>query len=181
MAQPFIGEIKMSGGNFAPASYAMCNGQILFISQNTALFSLLGTTFGGNGQTTFALPNLQSRAPLGVGQGPGLGLYGLGQQGGTSTVMLGGNELPLHTHTPAALSASPNPAPVLTPAGNVWAVAGARRAVTNLYKTPPAGTTANMNPAAVGAAGGGGPHNNMQPYLAINFIIALQGVFPARN
>ena len=137
MSQPYIGEIKMFGGNFAPRNYALCNGQLLSIAQNTALFSIFGTTFGGDGRSTFALPNLQSMAPLGVGDGPGLTPRVLGEQVGSPAVTLLASELPSHSHNPTALSTSPNPAPVLSPAGSVWAVAGARRATPICTKRRP--------------------------------------------
>ena len=179
MASPFVAEIRIFAGNFPPRGNAFCNGQLLAIAQNTALFSLLGTNFGGNGTSNFGLPNLQGSAPLGFGQGPGLSNYFIGQSGGTTTVQLLASQLPQHQHTPAALSGT-NAAPVLTPAGNVWAVAGPRRGTpANLYATT--SNAAAMNATALGSAGGGGPHNNLQPYLALSFIIALQGIFPARN
>lgn len=180
MSDPFIAEIRIFPYNFAPRSWAFCNGQLISIAQNTALFALVGTTFGGNGQTTFGLPNLQGRAPLGPGQGPGLSNYVLGETAGVPTVTLVSTQLPQHSHTPACLSTSPNPAPLLSPAGNVWAVAGTRRVPANLYKTGTV-TAAAMNAQAVGLAGGSQPHNNLQPYLAISFCICTQGVFPARN
>lgn len=181
MSNPFVAEIRIFAGNFAPRSWALCNGQLLAISQNTALFSLLGTSFGGNGSSNFGLPNLQGSAPLGFGQGPGLSSYVIGQSGGAPTQTLSTAEMPSHAHPPACFSTSPNPAPLLSPGGNVWAVTGTRRTPSNLYKAPVAETTAAMNVAASGTAGGNLPHNNLQPYLAITFIIALQGVYPARN
>lgn len=181
MASPFVAEIRIFAGNFAPIGWALCNGQLLAISQNTALFSLLGTNFGGNGTSNFGLPNLQGSAPLGPGQGPGLSPYVIGQSGGAPTETLITSEMPSHAHTPACLSTSPNPAPLLSPGGNVWAVTGTRRTPSNMFKANPPGATAAMNGAAIGTAGGNTPHNNLQPYLAISFIIALQGVFPARN
>jgi len=183
MANPFVSEIRIVGFNFPPHGWALCNGQLLPIAQNTALFSLLGTTFGGNGTSTFGLPNLQGSAPLHFGQGPGLSAYALGQFSGATTVTLNSTQLPIHAHTPACFSTNPNPAPVLSPAGSVWAVAGARRGAANLYATTTDGTT--MNSTAIGSTGGSAgvalPHNNLHPYLAITFVIALQGVFPARN
>lgn len=180
MATPFIAEIKIFGGNFAVRGYAFCNGQILPIAQNTALFSLLGTTYGGNGTSTFALPNLQGSAPLGQcgGQGPGLSPYVLGEAGGTPTVTLLQNQLPQHTHTASCFSTNPNPAPLPSPAGNVWAVASSRRVVTSLYA---ATTDSTMNATALPLMGGSQPHYNLQPFLAITFIIATQGIFPSRN
>ena len=181
MASPFVAEIRIFAGNFAPRGWALCNGQLLAISQNTALFSLLGTNFGGDGRVNFGLPNLQGSAPLGSGQGPGLSPYVVGQSGGAPTETLSTTEMPSHAHTPACFSTSPNPAPLLSPSGNVWAVAGSRRTPSSLYKATPPGVTAAMNGAASGTAGSNTPHNNLQPYLAITFIIALQGIFPARN
>ncbi len=180
MSEPFIAEIRIFAGTFAPRNWSLCNGQILSIAQNTALFSLLGTTFGGDGRTTFALPNFQGAVPLGPGQGPGLPDYVLGEVGGAPTITLGVTQLPAHTHVPACLSTSPNPAPQLSPQGNVWGVAGSRRVPASLYKAA-VGTAAQMNVQAIGAAGGSQPHNNMQPYLGVNFVIALQGIFPSRN
>lgn len=172
---PFVGEIRMLACNFPPAGWAFCNGQLLPISQNTALFSLLGTTYGGDGKTTFALPNLQGNAALHAGQGPGLENYDLGQTGGTPNVTLLTTDIPLHTHQAIGSSAGADQA---SPQNNVWAVSGARRAPINTYAStnPPAG----MNPMALSVAGGSLPHNNMHPYLVLNFCIALQGVFPQR-
>lgn len=181
MSSPFLAEIKLFGGNFAPRGYALCNGQLLAISQNTALFSLLGTTYGGDGRSTFGLPDFRGRVPIEPRQGPGLSLYNLGQVGGAISETMSLGELPAHTHTPLCLSASPNPAPLPSPSGNVWAIAGSRRVATNLYKASPPATTANMNSGAVGLTGGGQPHNNLQPFLTVTFIIALQGIYPARN
>jgi len=171
MTAPFIGEIKMVGFNFAPRGYAQCNGQILSISQNTALFSLLGTTYGGNGQTTFALPDLRSRVPLHVGQGPGLSSYALGQVSGTETVTLIAQQLAPHSHTVNASATATSK----SPANNVPTVTGAGSS----YAATPDGTT--MNPAMTTGGGGGQPHNNLQPSLCINFVIALEGIFPSRN
>ena len=170
--EPFLGEIMMFAGNFAPRGWALCNGQLLPIAQNTALFSLLGTTYGGNGQTTFALPDLRGRAPIHVGQGPGLSDRVLGQYGGEETHTLTWNEMPNHSHpayahaengtsdTPTGLLPARNPAGVPQYA---------------------AGADVTMSPEAIGNAGGGQPHDNMQPYLVINFCIALQGVFPSQQ
>lgn len=176
MASPFIGEIRMFGGNFAPRGNAFCNGQIISISQNTALFSLLGTTYGGNGQTTFALPNLQSRAPMHFGQGPGLSLRSLGEQGGVENVTLATAEMPAHTHQATAQTGAGTQG---SPAGATWATVSVGRNPSPLYAPAPANTT--MNPAAISPAGSTQPHPNMPPYLVINFIIATQGVFPPRN
>ncbi|MEO6786643.1 MAG: tail fiber protein [Chthoniobacteraceae bacterium] len=181
MSSPFLAEIRIFAGNFNPKGWALCNGQLLAISQNTALFSLLGTNYGGDGKSTFGLPNLQGSVPLGQGQGPGLSPYALGQSGGSSTVTLLTTELPIHLHTPPlCLNADPNPNPVLSPAGNVWGVAAARRgSATNTYATTKDATT--MNAQALSLTGGGQPHNNLQPYLALTFIIALQGIYPPRS
>lgn len=172
MSEPFIGEIRMFGGNFAPRGWALCDGQILSIAQNTALFSLLGTTYGGNGQTTFALPDLRGRVPVHPGQGPGLTNRTLGQTGGEEAHTLISTEMPVHNHIVNAKSAGGSAA---TPANNVPAGSTARD---NQY-APAADTT--MSPSMVGSAGGSQPHNNMQPYQCVNFIIALEGIYPSRN
>ena len=169
MADPFVAEIRMFGFNFAPTGWAQCNGQLLPISQNTALFSLLGTVYGGDGKSTFALPNLQGSVPLHPGQGQGLSLYDLGQQGGSQFVTLLQSEIPAHTH---AFSASEEVVNELSPT-NFFFGAGETR-----YAAPAAIT--QMAPQALSVAGGSLPHNNMMPYLVVNFCIAMQGVFPAR-
>jgi microcystin-dependent protein len=176
MSSPFIAEIKMCGYNFAPRGYAFCNGQILSIAQNTALFSLLGITYGGNGQTTFGLPNLQGRAPLGAGTGPGLSPYVIGQAAGTATVTLLSSEMPAHTHLPQGNSSGGDST---SPSGKVWAADAATRSPQPLYSV--GAPNIPMSAAAIGITGGNQPHQNQQPYLAISFIIALQGVFPTRN
>jgi microcystin-dependent protein len=175
MSDPFIGEIRIFGGNFAPKGWAFCNGQLMSISQNTALFSLLGTTYGGDGRTTFALPNLQGSAPLMAGQGNGLSQYDLGQIGGAPTVTLPSTALPAHTH---AVSGTTTPGSVADPAGDVWSVAGVARG-TVMYSAN-AGSAPQMNPQAFAPAGSSQPHNNMPPYLVLTFIIALQGIYPSR-
>jgi microcystin-dependent protein len=172
VSEPFIGEIKMVGFNFAPRGYAQCNGQILPIAQNTALFSLLGTTYGGNGQTTFALPDLRSRIPIHTGQGPGLSNYSLGQASGTETVTLTANQLPPHNHTVNASTTATSK----NPTNNVPAVTGAGSS----YADAPSPST-TMNAGMVTGGGSGQPHDNVQPYLCINFVIALEGIFPSRN
>jgi microcystin-dependent protein len=173
MADPFVAEIRIVGFNFAPRGWAHCNGQLLPISQNTALFSLLGTTYGGNGQTTFALPNLQGRAPMHSGLGPGLSNRTLGDFGGEQTVTLGVTQIPSHRHALLAADATANAS---TPAGGLFA-----RAQEDTFAPAGNKTVTPMHSAAVGSTGGGLPHNNMQPYLAMNFIIALQGIFPPRS
>lgn len=175
MSSPFLAEIRIFAGNFAPKGYAFCDGQVLPISQNTALFSLLGTTYGGNGTSNFALPNLQGIAPLQQGQGPGLSSRQLGQTGGETAVTLLGNQIASHTHQ---LQGSSNSGDQSSPANTVLAEAKKQKLATQLYastagSSPASGATLKAGAAAL-------PHNNMPPYLALNFIIALVGVFPAR-
>lgn len=171
MSDPFVAEVRMAGFNFAPSGWALCNGQLLPISQNTALFSLLGTIYGGNGKTNFALPDLQGRAPIQHGQGPGLSDYFIGDSGGAATVTLLESEMPAHAH---GYMASDNVGERNNPAGNLYAPPDSGR----IYAAP--GNLAPMSPNALGPAGSGQPHNNMPPYLTVNFIIALQGIFPPR-
>jgi len=170
MSDQFVAEIRMFGGNFAPTGWALCNGQLMPISQNTALFSLLGTTYGGNGTSNFALPNLQGATPLQAGQGPGLSLYDLGEAGGTETVTLPISQIPAHSH---ALQADASTATTGTPSQGATALA--TTGTTSIY-----GPAQNLMPMG-DAIGGFQPHNNRQPYLAVNFIIALQGIFPPRS
>jgi microcystin-dependent protein len=174
MSQPFIGEIRMFGGNFAPRDWAFCNGQSLPISQNDALFALIGTTYGGDGVNVFNLPNLQSRLPVNNGQGPGLSGYSLGQAGGVEQVTVATSNLPAHSH---AVQGDAATGTANSPAGNVWANStGAKQF------SAPAGSNTTMNSGAIGLAPGGGqPHDNMRPFLAVNFIISLFGIFPSRN
>lgn len=177
MAEPYVAEIKMFAGNFAPKNYALCNGQILAISQNTALFSLLGTTYGGNGQTTFALPDMRGRTPLHQGNGAGIDPTTLGEMGGENNVTLTSGELPQHTHQlSGAVIGSSNPGE--TPATNTLFT---NSAPNNLYATTTTTGGIFLAPQTVTFQGGSQPHNNLQPYLAVTFIIALFGVFPARN
>lgn len=176
MADPFVAEIRMFGFNFAPTGWALCNGQILPISQNTALFSLLGTMYGGDGKSTFALPNLQGSAPIhaaGNQPGPGLSVYDIGQQGGAESVTLLESEMPAHPHQMRAATQDPADANIPGATSSFASSTGG-----TLYQD-----TANTNlaPQALAPAGGSLPHNNMQPYLCVNFCIALQGVFPPRG
>jgi microcystin-dependent protein len=167
VSEPFYGEIVLFAGNFAPRGWAFCNGQLLPISQNTALFSILGTTYGGNGQTTFALPDLRGRAPISAGQGPGLDNYQLGQAAGEETVTLNVNEIPAHAHGQPATNADEG---TNRPSNAVPARGG-------VYASASDGT--QMAPTA--AAGGNQPHDNRSPYLTVNYIIALEGIYPSRN
>jgi len=172
MADPFVAEIRIFPFNFAPKGWAWCDGQLLPLSQNTALFSLLGTTYGGNGKSNFALPDLQGRAPMQPGQGPGLSLHDLGETGGSETVALLESEIPSHSH---AMSASTQLGLENSPQGqNVAAGDGI-----NLYA--PASNLSPMAAEMLAPAGGDQPHNNLQPYLTCYFLIALQGVFPPRT
>jgi microcystin-dependent protein len=168
----------MVGFNFAPAGWALCNGQLLTIAQNTALFSILGTYFGGNGTRNFALPNLSASAPIGTGNGGGLTPRALGEVGGENTVTLLATQMPTHNHGVGCLSGGGTSS---SPAGAVWANDGTQRGI-QLYATAPGtGTAPTMNPAVLNLTGNSQPHNNMPPYLTIYFIIALQGVYPPRN
>jgi microcystin-dependent protein len=182
MSSPFVAEITMFAFNFAPTGWAFCAGQLLPISQNTALFSLLGTMYGGDGKSNFALPNLQGNAAINMGQGPGLSDYFEGETSGSPTVSLLVSEIPAHSHT---MNATTNQGTTQTSAGNMLALAqgGTKQNSFNadIYSTVPNNATTGLSPLAIGVAGSGLPHNNMQPYLALNFCIALQGVFPARS
>ncbi len=169
MSEPYLAEVRLTSFAFAPKGWAFCNGQILPISQNTALFSLLGTTYGGNGVSTFALPNLQARMPMHVS-----GAHVLGQSGGEATHTLTSGEMPAHGH---ALRASSKPAASSSPNGGVLSQPG--RTGTPAYAA--AADLVPLNPAAITASGGGQPHENMPPFLVMNFIIALQGIYPSRS
>lgn len=173
MADPFVAEIRIFPFSFAPKGWAWCDGQLMPISQNTALFSLLGTTYGGNGQTTFALPDLQGRAPMHPGQGPGLSLHDLGETGGSETVTLLISEIPSHSH---AVSASLVDGTAKSPAAQKVASGVG----VNMYAPASGAPLTQLNPLALTPAGGSMPHNNLQPYLTFYFNIALQGVFPPR-
>jgi microcystin-dependent protein len=175
MSEPFLGEIRMFAGNFAPQGWAFCQGQILPIAQNTALFSLLGTTYGGNGQTTFALPDLRGRLPMNPGQGPGLSPRSLGQVGGSETVTLLTNQMPAHTHQ---LNASNQEGNASAPTGSLMS-AFPSDATAICYHDGNPNTT--MSPQAIGATGGSQPHDNMPPFLCVNFIIALEGIYPSHS
>lgn len=172
---PFIAEIRILPLNFAPRGWATCDGQLLPISQNTALFSLLGTTYGGDGRSNFGLPNFQGNAPMHPGQGPGLSLHDLGEMGGSTSVTLLTTEMPSHTHT---MMANNSDGVLPTPVNNVSSGPGTDRDIFWYKNGPP---NATMRADASGLAGGGQPHNNMMPYLTLNFCIALQGVYPARS
>src|SRR5258708_5723557 len=166
MSSPYIGEIRMFAGNFAPVGWAFCNGAIMPIDQNDALFNLIGTTYGGDGQTTFALPDLQSRVPMHVGPG-----FALGQSGGTESVTLTTSQIPAHSHVPLANSAQGSQA---GPANGVWALAN----INDYSSGVPA---IAMDAGAIGSSGGSQPHDNMAPFVTINFIISLFGVFPSQT
>jgi microcystin-dependent protein len=174
MSDPFIGEIRLFGFNFAPQGWAQCNGQLLPISQNTALFSILGTTYGGDGRTTFGLPNLQGQTPLHTGQGPGLSDRQLGESGGEPSVTLNVSEMPLHAH---AVAASSTIADQSNPTNTVWATGAGGRGQ-NFYTR---GAGVPMSNQALGATGGNQPHNNLPPYLVLNFCICVSGVYPQRS
>ena len=176
MADPFVAEIRMFPFNFAPRGWAWCDGQILAISQNTALFSLLGTTYGGNGLSTFALPDLQGSAPMHPGQGPGLSLHDLGETGGSETVTLLTSEIPIHAHQQSVSSQIGSENQVV--AGGAPQLFAMGDGV-NMYGT--ASNLVPMSDQALAPAGSNQPHNNMQPYLTLYFNIALQGVFPQRS
>jgi len=170
MSSPFLGEITLFGFNFAPRGWALCSGQLLPINQNDALFSILGTTYGGNGTTSFALPDLRGRTPIHGGTGPGLSNYVLGQQGGTENVTLLSSQMPSHQHTASASSGAPA---VASPAAAAWASGGS-----SAYQ---ASANTIMSANAFANAGGNQAHNNQQPSLALNYCIALFGIFPSPN
>ena len=172
MSEPFLGEVRIFGFNFAPRNWALCTGQVLPIAQNTALFSLLGTQYGGTGTTTFALPNLQGAIPAGMGTGAGLSPIVIGETGGTMTEVLNVNQIPSHTHSPLCNNDAADSA---SPGGEVWApdVAGS--------KVYAGGSSGQMAPGTLTMTGGSLPHNNLQPLLVLNYCIALAGIFPSRN
>lgn len=168
MSNPFIGEIRMFGGSFAPAGWAFCSGQLMAISQNDALFTLIGTTYGGDGQETFGLPDLQGRIP--IHQGSGLII---GEKAGTETVTLTVQQIPAHTHPPSCQTAQGNQPPT----NGFWAATAV--ASSTIYSN--AATNLQFNPAALSQTGGSQPHDNMMPFLVISFIISLFGIFPTQN
>jgi microcystin-dependent protein len=174
VASPFLAEIRIFPFNFAPTGWALCNGQLLPISQNTALFALLGTTYGGDGKSTFALPDLEGLSAMHPGQGPGLSLHDLGEVGGSDTVTLLQSEIPFHTHTLRGTNTTgDNP----TPGENTLARPGS----TMIYQQNSSANLVQMAPQALMASGSSLPHNNLMPYLTLNFCIALQGIFPPRG
>ena len=182
MGEAYLGEIFMGGWDFAPRGFAFCNAELMPISQNTALFSLLGTNFGGDGVQTFGLPDLRGRAPIHWGQGPGTSNYAIGQTGGTENVTLISSQIPAHSHTINANGSIPNTA---SPDGSYFAASpptgsGPNASQLKLYTTN-APNGAAFNTGTIGQTGGGQPHSNIQPYQAISFVIALQGIFPSRN
>jgi microcystin-dependent protein len=172
---PFVAEIRIFPFNFAPKGWAFCDGQILPLSQNTALFSLLGTTYGGDGKSNFALPNMQGNAPMHPGQGPGLSLHDLGETGGSETVTLLESEIPAHSH---GVLASTQAGTVRLPSPSMGLAKSAGTAAYNSTANP---GLVQLNDNAIAPAGGDQPHNNMEPYLTLNFCIALQGVYPPRT
>jgi microcystin-dependent protein len=169
MADPFVGEIRQFGFNFAPRGWAVCEGQVIAISQNTALFSLLGVQYGGNGQSTFALPDLRGRVPIGKGQGPGLREYVIGQSGGTETVQLVLGEIPSHSHS---LQVSSGAATSTKANSSVPATA---------FRKVYGGGSSKLATSSLATSGQGGSHNNRDPYLGVMYCIALQGIFPPRS
>ncbi|SOE20027.1 Microcystin-dependent protein [Spirosomataceae bacterium TFI 002] len=173
--EPSLAEIVLFAGNFAPRGWALCHGQLLPISQNTALFSLLGTIYGGDGRTTFALPDLRGRAPVSPGNGPGLSNYNIGQRTGVESVTLNSTHIPSHTHN---MQASSNPPSKNTAEGASLASGDRITPLNNIYATGGGNVSMGSN---TGDTGNGQAHNNMQPFIALNYIIALQGTYPSRN
>lgn len=174
MSEPFVGEIRMFAGNFAPRGWAFCDGQLLAISQNDALFSLLGTIYGGDGRTTFGLPDMRGRIPLHQGQGPGLSSRRLGAKFGDESVTLTTNQLPSHSHGSVACNTA---ATTDSPQGKVLAKPNTE----DMYTAPTAGTNVSLSPATIINSGGSRSHTNLMPTLCVNFIMALVGIYPSRN
>lgn len=178
MAEPFIGEIRAFGFTFAPVGWALCNGQLLSIAENNALFAILGTTYGGDGQSTFGLPNLQGQAPMHWGTSPGLNTT-IGQVQGSSTVTLIANQLPTHAHSVTVAQAGGTGEPAMIPSNTSFLGSASGRNLA--YVKTPSAFDAPFSPNAISSTGGSQPHENMQPYLVINFCIALNGIFPSPN
>jgi len=181
MGQPYVGEIRMFAGNFAPSGWQFCAGQLLPIANYDTLFNLIGTTYGGDGQNTFGLPDLRSRVPIHQGTGPGLPTYVIGQQGGTENVTLTTQQIPVHTH--AALAAGMTTSPTNAPSNGVIL---SNEVLSNpqggkVFGTYVSSSTVTMAPQSIGSTGGSQPHDNLQPYLAVNFIISMFGVFPSQT
>jgi len=171
MAQPYVGEIRMFGGNFSIAGWAFCDGSLLPISENETLFQLIGTTYGGDGQNTFALPDLRGRVPIHMGQGPGLSNYNLAESAGVESVTLTQNQIPIHTHAPVASNTGNSD----NPSGSFWANSTTGKPYS---AAPPA---IQMNPGTVASTGGSQPHDNMIPFLCVTYLISLFGIFPSPN
>lgn len=178
MSEPFIGMIVAFGGNFAPKGWALCQGQLLSIASNTALFSILGTTYGGNGQTNFGLPDLRGRAIVGQGQGPGMAPYTLGEMAGVENTTLTTAQMPSHSHL---VSAQATAASVPSPSGSFLAEIGSGKSATPVYGPANAGTAVTMATSMISNTGGSQPFSVLNPFTVINYIIALQGIFPSRN
>jgi microcystin-dependent protein len=181
MASPYIGEIRCFGFNFAPIGWALCNGQLLSIAENNALFAILGTIYGGDGTTTFGLPNLQGQIPMHWGNGPGGFNTAIGQVQGVTTVTLITSQIPIHTHTVTAVEvpSGGDPERTAVPASNTFL--GPSQVPNAAYQKTPASVTAAFSNKAISIQGGSQPHDNMQPYLTLNFCIALEGIFPSQN
>lgn len=182
MSEPFLGEIRMVGFNFNPVGWALCNGQLLPVAQNSALFALLGTTFGGNGQTTFGLPDFRGRSPVGMGSGPALTQIVQGEQAGVEQVTLLQSQMPMHTHLVNVGTASSDPVNAPTATNNVLGASGAGQGNATIWSTATAlQTTVPLNPGQIAISGGSLPFAIRNPFLGTNFIIALEGVFPTRS
>jgi microcystin-dependent protein len=177
MAQPYVGEIRIFAGNFAPAGWQFCDGQLLPISENETLFNLIGTTYGGDGQSTFALPDLRGRVPIHMGQGPGLGNRVLAEKAGSEAVTLLTSQIPVHSHVPVA---SPSSGDSDDPTGRTWAASTALQFISDGGAGYP-NANSTMNAATMGLAGGNQPHDNMMPYQGVNYIISLFGIFPSQT